>query len=52
MYDELSVSCYWLKKYDEAKLFVEKIIGDPDFVNQKERLKMNLEYTLKALSTN
>jgi tetratricopeptide (TPR) repeat protein len=43
LYDELSVSCYWLKKYDEGKILLEKIIDDPDFTNTKERLKQNLE---------
>jgi len=43
LYDELAVSCYWLKKYDEAKKLLEQIIDDPDFANNKERIRQNLE---------
>lgn len=43
LYDELSVSCYWLKNYDEGKILLEKIIDDPNFSNIRERLKQNLE---------
>lgn len=43
IYDELAVSCYWLKKYDEAKILLEQIIDDPDFANNKERIKQNLK---------
>ena len=43
LYDELAVSCYWLKKYDEGKMLLEKIIDDPDFSHIKQRLKQNLE---------
>lgn len=43
LYDELAVSCYWLKKYNESKILLEKIVDDPDFSDVKERLKQNLE---------
>ena len=43
LYDELAVSCYWLKKYDEGKMLLEKIIDDPDFSHIKQRIKQNLE---------
>ena len=38
LYDELSVSCFWLKKYDESRILLETIIDDDDFVTNKERL--------------
>jgi tetratricopeptide (TPR) repeat protein len=41
LYDELAVSCYWLRKYDEAIKYLELIINDNDF-GDKERLKTNL----------
>lgn len=47
--DELSVSCYWLKKYEEGKELLEKIIDDPDFSSSRERLLKNLEFTNKCL---
>jgi tetratricopeptide (TPR) repeat protein len=43
LYDELAVSCYWLKKYDEGKILLEKIIDDPVFSHIKQRLNQNLE---------
>jgi tetratricopeptide (TPR) repeat protein len=52
LYDELSVACYWLTKYDEAKNLLEKIINDPDFANSRERLQKNLVFTLKELQSN
>lgn len=50
LYDELAVACYWLKKYDQAKILLEKIIDDKDFVQHKERLIRNLEFTMKELN--
>lgn len=50
IYDELAVACYWLKKYDQAKILLEKIIDDKDFVQHKERLIRNLEFTMKELN--
>jgi|688.fasta_scaffold512683_2 tetratricopeptide (TPR) repeat protein len=50
LYDELAVSCYWLKKFTEAKLLLEKIIDDHDFIESRERLMENLELTKKELS--
>lgn len=47
--DELAVSCYWLKKYEEAKQILEDIINDPDFSQHKERLEQNLKYTKEAM---
>jgi len=43
LYNELYISCYSLKKYNEAKILLEKIIDDPDFSHSKERFKQNLE---------
>lgn len=49
LYDNLSVACYWLGKYDQSKLLLETIIDDPDFVNDKERLEKNLHFTKNEL---
>jgi tetratricopeptide (TPR) repeat protein len=49
LYDELSVTCYWLKKYDESKLLLETIIDDPDFNESRERIKKNLDLTKKEI---
>lgn len=49
LYDELAISCYRLKKYDEAKLLLEQIIDDPELNNIRERTKYNLELTKKEL---
>lgn len=47
--DELSVACYWLGKYDEAREYIMEIIDDPDFAGQRERINMNLKYTCDKL---
>lgn len=49
LYDELAVACYWLKKYQEAKAYLEQIVDDPDFINERPRLQKNLEYTNNEL---
>jgi len=51
--DELAVSCYWLKKYEEAKTILESIVDDPDFIilTGRERLEKNLKYTKEAILT-
>jgi tetratricopeptide (TPR) repeat protein len=45
LYDELSVACFWLEKYEESKILLEQIIDDPDFSESRERIKANLEIT-------
>jgi len=45
LYDNLSVACYWLKKYDEATKLLESIIDDPEFSEHKERLERNLVFS-------
>ena len=50
LYDELAVACYWIKKYDEAKLLLEQIIDDPDFSESNERIKSNLKFTIEAMN--
>jgi hypothetical protein len=47
--DELSVSCYWLGKYDESISLIKEIIEDPEFSNSKERLQSNLEFSLSKI---
>lgn len=49
LYDEMAVSCYWLKKYHEAKICLEKIIDDPDFSSSRDRLLQNLKFTNERL---
>jgi tetratricopeptide (TPR) repeat protein len=49
--DELSVACYWLKKYDEGKKYLEKILYHPDFVQSRSRLNQNLMHFNEAIIT-
>lgn len=49
IYDELSITCYWLNKYEEAKELLEIIINEPYFTDHKERLERNLEFTKNKL---
>jgi tetratricopeptide (TPR) repeat protein len=49
LYDELSVTCYWLKKYEDSKGYLLKIINDDDFIDLKPRLSANLEQIEKEL---
>ena len=49
LYDEIAVSCYWLKKYNESKDFLEKIIDDPDFSSSRDRLLQNLKFSNEGL---
>jgi len=49
LYDEMAVSCYWLKKYNESKYFLEQIIDDPDFSGSRDRLLQNLQFTNEGL---
>ena len=39
--DELSVSCYWLNKYQEGFDYLNEILNDPDFEYCKQRLLEN-----------
>ena len=50
LYDELSVTCYWLKKYEESKTYLLKIINDDDFIDLKPRLISNLEQIEKEMN--
>jgi tetratricopeptide (TPR) repeat protein len=50
LYDELSVTCYWLQKYEESKTYLLKIINDDDFIDLKPRLSANLEQIEKELN--
>ena len=49
LYDELSVTCYWLQKYEESKVYLLKIINDDEFIELKPRLSANLEQIEKEL---
>jgi tetratricopeptide (TPR) repeat protein len=50
LYDELSVTCYWLQKYEESKSYLEQIINDDDFIDLKPRLSANLEQIEKEMN--
>ena len=50
LYDELSVTCYWLQKYEESKVYLLKIINDVEFIDLKPRLSANLEQIEKELN--
>ena len=44
IYDELSVCCYYLEKYEEGLFYLVQIIDDKDFISHKERLLTNLNF--------
>jgi len=50
LYDEMSVAYYWLGKYNKSKELIEKIINDNDFVNERDRIKRNLDYCNEKLN--
>lgn len=43
LFEELSIACSWLKKYNEAKILLEKMIDDPDFKERREKINSNLQ---------
>ena len=47
--DELSVSCYWIGKYNYSINLIEEIINDLDFKEHRERLFQNLHYSLDKI---
>ena len=44
LYDELSVACYWINKLDEGKEYLQEIIDDPIFSDDKKRFQDNMKY--------
>ena len=42
--DELSVSCFWTKRFEEGYQYLLEILNDFRFESQKERLLMNQKY--------
>jgi tetratricopeptide (TPR) repeat protein len=50
LYDEMSVSYYWLNKYNKSKELILSIIDDPDFVSERDRIKRNLDYCNEKLN--
>ena len=48
--DELSVSCYWLGKYEEGYDLLLSIMDDPDFSQHRERLLDNKQHFLNQMS--
>ena len=47
--DELSVSCYWTKRYDEGLSLINEIIDDDDFKLHKSRMETNKSFILNAM---
>jgi hypothetical protein len=47
--DELSVSCYWTKRYDEGLSLINEIIEDDDFKLHKPRIEKNKQFILDAM---
>lgn len=47
--DELSIACYWTKRYNESINLIEKIIDDPECNKDKDRLLRNLNYARREL---
>ena len=47
--DELSVSCYWTKRYDEGLSLINEIIDDEDFKSNKQRIEKNKQFTLEMM---
>ena len=50
--DELSVTCFWLKLYDESIEKINSIIDDPDLINKREHLQRNLDLSVNAKHNN
>jgi len=44
IYDELSIACYYLEKYDEGIFYLYEILKDEEFISHKERLLDNLQF--------
>jgi Rps23 Pro-64 3,4-dihydroxylase Tpa1-like proline 4-hydroxylase/glycosyltransferase involved in cell wall biosynthesis len=42
--DELSVSCFWTKRFEEGYQYLLEIIDDNRFINQKDRLLTNKKH--------
>jgi tetratricopeptide (TPR) repeat protein len=47
--DELSVSCYWVGKYEESVSLIKEIINDDEFIGDKERLQSNIDFSLSKM---
>ena len=47
--DELSVSCFWTKHYDEGLSLINEIIDDDDFIIHKSRIEKNKQFILDAI---
>jgi glycosyltransferase involved in cell wall biosynthesis len=49
-YDELSVACYWTGRYEEGLNYVLKIIDNPKFKDDRQRLLDNKKFFEEKLS--
>lgn len=47
--DELSVACYWTKRYEESINLIQEIIDDPKHNADKDRLLRNLNFSLAKI---
>jgi len=47
--DELSVSCYWTKQYEEGLSLINEIIDDDDFINHRSRIEKNKQFMLECM---
>ena len=48
--DELAVSCYWTKKYEEGLTLINDIIDDAEFLLHKERLEKNKQFMMNMMN--
>jgi tetratricopeptide (TPR) repeat protein len=44
LYDDLSVSCFWLGKYQEGLGYLNQILDLPEFSSHRERLLLNVQH--------
>jgi hypothetical protein len=44
IYDELSVACFWTNRYTEGVVYLDQIIEDDNFADNRERLLVNKKH--------
>lgn len=49
LYDDLSVSCFWTRRYTEGLNYLNQIIDLPSFAHYKERLLLNAQHFKNAM---
>lgn len=50
LYDDLSVSCFWLGKYQEGLGYLNQILDLPEFSSHRERLLLNVQHFKDRMS--